>query len=134
MRNLFNHVVFVIALVPLGCSSGVPTYPVSGKIELAGGDVKVLAGSHVEIARVDDTKLRASGEIQADGSFKLQTNHAGGILDGVHEGNYQVRIIPSDENKNARGVVATRFLQFATSGLTIRVPAGGPVTIALASR
>ena len=35
----------------LGCGSGGPvTYPVRGKVELAGGDGRQLAGSHVEAA------------------------------------------------------------------------------------
>ena len=88
LRNLAAQAVFIITLMSnLGCGAGGPrTYPVQGKVELAGADVKLLAGSHVEFALAADPRVRASGEIQEDGSFKLQSNHAGGILDGTREG------------------------------------------------
>jgi hypothetical protein len=122
-----------------GCSSDGPaTHPVKGTVELAGGDIKLLAGSHIEAALASDPAVRASGEIQDDGSFKLQTNAAGGILDRVKEGKYQVRIILPDDDREARRragkAIAARFLQFKTSGLTIQVPTPGAVTIAVSPR
>src|SRR5438034_8880223 len=73
LRNLAAQAVFIITLMSnLGCGAGGPrTYPVQGKVELAGADVKLLAGSHVEFALAADPRVRASGEIQEDGSFKL---------------------------------------------------------------
>lgn len=123
----------------VGCGHGGPRiHPVRGQVELAGADVKHLTGSHVELVLATDPKVRASGEIQEDGTFKLQSNDAGGILDGTREGTYQVRIILSDDDRErsrrAAQALAARYLDFRSSGLTISVPATGPVTIALANR
>jgi len=81
----------------VGCGSAGPTtYRVNGKVELVGGEVKHLAGHHIEAVLTGEPTVRASGEIQQDGSFTLETLHAGVILKGAREGNYQVRIILSD--------------------------------------
>ena len=122
-----------------GCGSNAPQpYPVSGKIALAGADVKVLAGSHVEVSLVGQPTVRASGEIQADGAFRLESQASGAIVNGVREGKHQVRIILSDDDaalrRQATKAVASRFLDFKTSGLSIDVPNSGEITIAIASR
>src|SRR5689334_4028766 len=108
----------------LGCGRvGPKTYPVQGKVELASGDVRELAGSHVEAALAGDPAVRSSGEIRPDGSFSLQTLHAGVILKGARQGEYQARIILADEGGGRRRrPLDQRFLQFGTSGLTFRVP------------
>ena len=139
MRNLQSHFVLIMAVSSVtGCASEVRTHPVAGKIEVSGAAVTALAGSHFEIARVGDRNVRASGEIQADGSFQLQTNHAGVILDGAFEGQYQARIILTDESRDARrraaAAIAPRYLDFATSGLTVQVPGAGAVVLVVAAR
>jgi hypothetical protein len=120
----------------LGCDRvGPKTYPVRGKVELVSGDVRELAGSHVEAALAGDPAVRSSGEIQPDGSFSLQTLHAGVILRGAPEGDYQVRIILADEGGGRRRrPLDHRLLQFGTSGLSFRVPASGDLTLRLAQR
>ena len=76
MRVTFS--VTLLSLAFTGCGPGGPkTHPVRGKVELAGADAAPLAGSHVEAALVSDPNVRASGEIQPDGRFSLQTLHAG---------------------------------------------------------
>src|SRR5581483_11179116 len=102
-----------------GCGrTGPKTYAVRGKVQLASGEVGQLAGSHVEAALVSDPIVRASGEIQPDGSFTLQTLHAGVILPGAPEGKYQARIILSDEGdsgrRRQRPPVGPRYRQFGT--------------------
>jgi hypothetical protein len=118
-----------------GCGSGTPrTYPVTGTVELPGADLNPLSGSHVEAALATDPSVRASGEIQPDGGFMLETLHAGRILKGAPEGTYRVRIVPSDEGRAAgrrRAALAPRFLRFETSGLTLQVPPEGTVTLPL---
>ncbi len=115
-----------------GCG-GPKTYPVRGKVELAGGDIKLLAGSHVEAVLTTDPTVRASGEIQADGKFRLESLHSGVIRNGALWGEYQVRIILADDDqarrRQARQAVAPRYLDFKSSGVSLEVPVSGEVTI-----
>jgi len=130
---------FVALMGILGCRRGGPqTFPVKGKVELPGGNVSHLAGSHVEAILASDPKVRASGEIQQDGSFRLETLHNGRILPGAREGNYQVRIVLTDEdsasNRRAAKTIAPRFLSSTTSGLSLQVPPPGEVTLKVSQR
>jgi hypothetical protein len=123
----------------LGCGGDGPvTHAVSGKVEVSGGDVKDLAGGYVEAALTTDPTLRASGEIQEDGSFILETLHNGVTLRGAREGTYQVRLILPDNDKGrlrrAQELVAPRFLQFKTSGLTLTVPPPDEVSLLVSKR
>jgi len=125
-------------LLAAGCApSGPRTYPVSGRIDL-GGDVAVLAGSHVEAVLATDPYVRASGEIQPDGTFTLQSQHGGTIAGGAIEGGYTIRLLLNDDDKpryrKAKAAVAGRFLKFESSGLTLRVPADGPVVLKVPGR
>jgi hypothetical protein len=120
-----------------GCGGGLKTYPVSGKVALSEGDVTQLAESYVELASETDPDLRASGTIEPDGSFWLQTQHQGQIYKGVPEGTYQARIILGEkyqENGPKRPPpppIHARFLDFKKSGLAVQVPASGEVTLSL---
>jgi hypothetical protein len=123
----------------IGCDGVAPaTYPVSGKVVLPGGDVSQLAGSHVEAVQANDLRVLASGEVQDDGSFMLETIFAGQKLEGAQSGEYQVRIVLSDEDrgsKRRRGqVIASRFTRFDKSGLSLSVPTTEFVTLMLARR
>src|SRR5688572_30500176 len=90
----------VVALALLGLAGcgggGIKTYPVRGKVVLADGDVKELAGSHVEFMLESDPLVRSNGIIGPDGSFQMETLHEGKILRGAPEGTYKARIIPGD--------------------------------------
>jgi hypothetical protein len=107
-------------------------------VELTAGEVGHLAGSHVEAALDGDPSVRASGVVQPDGRFTLQTLHAGAVLRGAPPGKYRARIILSDEDRASRRraaqALAPRFLQFQTSGLSFQVPSGGEVTLAVSRR
>lgn len=122
-----------------GCSSEVPkTYPVNGRLELAGASVEHLSGSTIEAALVSDPQVRAAGSIKADGSFQLESRHHGQRLRGAQAGAYQVRIILADDDREkqrkAGQALAPRFLDFKTSNLTIDVPANSPVVLQVASQ
>jgi len=126
-------------LCVVGCGTkGPQTYPVRGKVELVGGDVSVLAGSHVEAALTSDPTIRASGTIQSDGSFALETIHAGDLLIGAREGRYAVRLVLSDDDREVRRraakSVAKRYLDFNASGLTFDVPASKELVLSVTPR
>lgn len=123
----------------IGCGSkGPKTHPVVGKIELETGDVADLAGSNIEAASLADPTIRASAEIQSDGSFKLETLHEGVIKKGAIEGEYRVRIILNDDDpksrKRAAKAIARRFLEFDTSGLLLAAPSKEAVVLRLSSQ
>lgn len=123
----------------LGCGDAGPkVYPVAGRIELKGGDVKLLAKSAVELTGVDDPDSRAFGQIQPDGRFKLQCLHEGELVKGVKPGKYVARILPNDEDdatlKRATQAVAARYLKFETAKLPVQVPAPAEVKLSISAR
>jgi len=122
-----------------GCGQAGPkTHPVKGRIELAGGDFKALAGHTVELALESNPHVRAAGQIQDDGSFSLQSLHGGAILAGAAEGNYKARIVLADDDLASRNVAAKavhpRYLQFEKSGLGVTVPAAEVVSLKVTRR
>jgi hypothetical protein len=136
--NRFATLALLVPFALVGCGTDLPkTYPVSGKVALA-GDVQKLVGHHVEAVLDTDPVVRASGVIGPDGSFTLETLHAGTILKGAREGTYRVRILPAEEDENGKKLkkppVAARHLKFETSGLSVQVPTSGDVTLELSPR
>jgi hypothetical protein len=130
----------VLTLLGLtGCGGEeLKTYPVSGKVVLADGDVQQLAGSYVEFMLESDPLMRASGTIGPDGRFEVETLYKGKVLKGAAEGKYQARIILSDDDggtpKRRSQLVHNRFLDFKTSGLSLTVPTSGEATFNVSRR
>jgi hypothetical protein len=131
-------VVVVLGLLTIaGCGgpAGPKTYPVKGQVQLAGGEVQVLAGHNVEAALETESTVRAYGLIKDDGSFELETLRAGVLQSGAAEGKYRVRVALSDDDPEARNratqAVNPRFLAFDSSGLSFQVPTDAPVTLQL---
>lgn len=132
-------IIMPILAVNVGCGQrGEKVHTTRGIIDLTDGDVAVLEGSHVELALKSDTNQRASGSIGSDGSFTLETIHAGAVLKGVREGIYHARIVLADDDraahKRAKEAVSRRFLDFKTSGWSVRVPSDGTVTLIASKR
>jgi hypothetical protein len=122
-----------------GCGSSEPrTYAVQGSVKVARADVSHLAGSLIEAVSDGDPAVRASGEIQPDGSFSLESLDAGIVRSGAREGTYRVRIILNDDDgpsrKRAARAVAQRYQRLDTSGLTIRVPPPGDVELCVSAK
>ena len=126
-----------LALALVGCSSPEGLKPVTGTVTVP-GDPAVLAGSTVELALVSDPTVRASGTIEPDGRFTLDSLKDGRVRPGAPEGTYKARIILGDDDPGlqmkAAKAVPVRYQRFETSGLTVRVPAEQPVTLAVAAR
>jgi hypothetical protein len=127
------------ALWLAGCSNGVETHPVRGTVKVADGDVSQLVGSHVEFAQQEDPLVRASGKIEPDGSFAMETLHEGKVLRGVLSGTYKARIVLADESdegipkRGGRNPIHPRFFDFETSKLSFQVP-GGDYTATLSKK
>jgi len=121
-----------------GCGGGSPikTRPVVGKVELKDGDIAILTSSSVELKSDADENLRPYGNIDATGKFVLKTLYQGQIVDGAPEGTYKVRIILADQSdegvpKRKGDPFHKKYLEFATSGLSLTVPSGDyAVTVA----
>jgi hypothetical protein len=118
-----------------GCGpDGPKMHTVRGRVEVAGGDAKHLAGANVEAALDSDPTKRASGVIEPDGTFTLETLHEGKILKGAQAGSYKARIVLSDDGdreskRQQRTAVHPRFFKFETSGLAFQVPPNGDVVL-----
>jgi hypothetical protein len=123
----------------VGCSSqSIKTHPVSGKVEIKDGDVAILTGSSVEFKHKSDESIRPYGNIDSAGTFTVKTLHQGTILSGAPAGKYKARIILGDESdegvpKRKGNPIHPRFLDFSTSGLSFKVPAGD-YTVSLSRR
>ncbi|HKB06076.1 MAG TPA: hypothetical protein VKD90_28030 [Gemmataceae bacterium] len=123
-----------------GCGpDGPKTYTVRGRVEVAGGEAKHLAGANVEAALDSDPTQRASGVIEPDGTFALETLHEGKILKGAQAGSYKARIVLSDDGdreskRQQRTAVHPKFFKFETSGLTFQVPTNGEVVLQVSPR
>jgi hypothetical protein len=145
MRTIWRYSVFRVVVLGVallggfGCGRPAPkTFAVEGRVILPGVDLRQLAGGRVEVTLPSDRRVQAAGEIGEDGRFSLKTIHAGQPLIGAPQGEYQARIVLSDEdrgNRLRRGLpVARRFSNFKTSGLSVRIPPEGDVTLAVARK
>lgn len=136
--HLLRYLTLSLILAIVGCGSGETFHPIQGKFELPGGDLSALAGCTIEAIHDANPLVRASGAIQADGSFFLETLKEGVIHRGAAEGTYRLRIILSDDDpasrRKAARAVARRLLEFDTSGLSLRVPSGEKVVLQLPLR
>jgi hypothetical protein len=84
----------VAALVAAGCGGGPDTpYPVQGTVYLDEEPARELAGGTVTFNSTELHKS-ASGEIQADGTYRLGTLKPG---DGAIPGKYQVTVSPPEK-------------------------------------
>jgi hypothetical protein len=73
-----------------GCGAGVKTYPVKGKVVFKGG--KPVPDGRVQFQSTDDPKVRALGDIGADGSFSLTTYVGGKNVAGAVAGSHTVTV------------------------------------------
>ena len=134
MSLLAWGVTWAALLGAAGCGGSGPEYhAVSGTIQLADGDIAVLAGHGIEAMLDSDNQVRAHGTIAADGQFSLETLHEGNIRSGAVAGTYKARIVLSDDDGEARRraaqVLPKKTFQFDTAGLAFEVPAASPIQL-----
>lgn len=134
-RRLVLRTLAAISLAPLaGCGqSGVAFHKVRGRIQLAEGDSKILAGHHIEAAHETETFVRAFGVLEEDGQFQLETLHEGALRQGAIAGKYKLRLVLSDDDSNLRqqaaAVIPDKVFHFDTSGLAIEVPSAEEIQL-----
>jgi len=104
-----------VATTPIG-----KTYPVSGRVVLANG--KPLAAGRVVLVPDESTGAPSSGEIQADGQFRLTTKSPD---DGAVPGRYKVRVEPAESarGKTRKPPFPVRYLDEDTSNIVVTVNA-----------
>lgn len=104
------------------CSDQLATYPVTGRVQFAGGEP-------VRVGKVEFTSrahgLQARGEIDADGRFTLSTYVPGdGAVAGLHDC-VVVQMVLAEGAAGPRpttiGVVDRRHADYASSGLSAEV-------------
>ena len=120
----------VAALSAAGCgSSGPQMAPVSGTVQYQGQPLK--AGT-VTFAPTDGERPSATGTIQPDGTYTLQTTEPG---DGAVVGDYRVAITDVDSNSYVtelpgmppsvpKSAIPQKYTDPNTSGLTATVESG----------
>lgn len=116
----------VVTVASSGCSSsqpaGPPTVEVQGKLIITkGANIASLYNREgaVEFQSVEQPGVRAYGELNEDGSFKLTTRKDGVHKSGLVEGTHRIRLLLDDQ---AAQFVHPQFLEFATSPLIAKVP------------
>lgn len=119
-RN-WMYVASSIALaVVIGCGDpGPKTYPVSGKVINKSG--KPVTSGLVLFESLEDPKVQASGDLNRDGSFSLDSNLG---KPGTVAGKHRVMIEPPIPEYTEQALIANKFASFETSGLTAEVTAG----------
>jgi hypothetical protein len=85
---------YPLLVLLIGCSKGPQTpeglQPVSGIVRDAAG--KPFAGGMIEFRRVDDSRVRSTSGVDAEGKFKLQFADANARFDGAKPGTYEVTV------------------------------------------
>jgi hypothetical protein len=106
-----------------GCDRGPKLYPVQGKVSYEGNAPE---GASVVFAPVDgDHSKSASGKVQADGSYELETYPHG---KGAFPGEYHVTVTwftgNAREQENPVNKLPQKYATTQTSGLTASVKEG----------
>ncbi|HBE67223.1 MAG TPA: carboxypeptidase regulatory-like domain-containing protein [Planctomycetaceae bacterium] len=132
---LAGIVLTAVLLASVGCNSNPPTYPVQGTVEFANGRPVVVG---VVECFSEEYKLNARGDIGPDGSFSLTTFSPD---DGAVAGEHRCVVVQMviGENINGHrpstiGVVAPKYADYSTSGLTMVVSPDSPNEVTLVVR
>ncbi len=116
-----------IALLQLVAGCGPSNQaPAGGKIVLPATTAFSLAGDTLELRSQSNPTQLAFGQIQADGSFKVESLVDGKVVSGAPVGKYQARLVISDDDyahkSQAAKAIPKKFLNFDTSAIVVEVP------------
>ncbi len=127
---LLPALVVALAVGVVGCGGPKP-YKVKGKV-IFKGDKKPMTGGQVIFLSVGEPQMMATGLVEPDGTFSLDSQFGHGAV----EGEYRVRVEPEIPDgpqqgrmlRNPRAAMATivdkRYLDVNTSGLTFLIKPG----------
>lgn len=134
MKIVILNMVGVLALLFAGCANeGSKAHKVSGKVVVESGEVQQLAGHLVEVVSINDPSLRASGTIEKDGRFRLESLEQGKVVGGVKPGSYKAKITIVDEGEGQakQPKIPARFLSYDSSGWDLIIPSKTDVTLSI---
>lgn len=118
----------VSLLATMGCGQS-SLSPIEGKVILDANAPFSFAGDTLEIRSQTDPASIAYAEIQADGTFRVESLKQGKIVQGAEPGRYQARIVIStDDPKHkdyALKAIPKKYLKFETSELLVEAPSVG---------
>lgn len=133
LRSALPMVALLVFTLVMGCRakppSGPETVPLTGKIVMTkGGTAKDLSDHSISIQFecVEQPTIQAFGEILEDGSFTMMTQLESRGKPGVVPGTHRVRLNADD---TAARFVAPKFLNYKTSGITVKAPPEKEVVI-----
>jgi hypothetical protein len=98
---------------------------VNGEVKFKdGSSAGALAGYSVSFA-AEGGKVSGSGEVQADGTFKITTytTDDGAVL-GKHRVAISPPLSPDPDKTPPRPVIPAKYFDYATSGLTTEIKTG----------
>lgn len=132
---LRSFIALVLITSIAGCAKETPVYPVTGTVKLANGAPAV--GCVVEFtSEADGTKgINATGEVQADGTFKLSSSIEGKLREGAVAGPHKVIVTPPSASSGGPPplTIPTRYSSPDQSGLAFEVKPGAtnnyPITL-----
>lgn len=118
---------WLLALVAMLTGCGPAAQPsATGRVVLNPASVVDLAGDTVELRSQENPLQVAFGQIQPDGSFKIESLIDGKVVNGAPAGTYQARLVISSDDyahmKAAAKAIPKKFFNFDTSTLLVEVP------------
>src|SRR5689334_23233572 len=116
---MFRPIVFLVAIVSLGCGAAEGPIPVSGTVKGADGATIPFESGSVIFQPVGAGKP-ANGAVEASGEFKMTTVSPN---DGVHPGTYKVAVQLWKNYRNHQLAVPDKYGDPATTPLEATVDA-----------
>src|SRR5579871_979090 len=125
MRFVTTTLGFALSFALVGCGGGPAIHPVEGTVRFKDGTPAV--GCTVEFRSGDGaTATNASGDVGADGKYKLTTFVEGKPRDGAVAGPNRVIVVgpPSSSSGPPPLAIPIKYADYATSGLSFDVKPG----------
>lgn len=125
MNKYLSLSLLVALILFVGCGDA-SHESITGKVVFQGQENFAFAGDVLELRSQSDPNSHAFAELNADGSFEVDSLHDGKITRGAKPGEYDARIVIADDDaehkQKANKAINKRYLSFETSGLKVIVP------------